>query len=57
MLEPPVCKGYNIKYLADKRRLEESSTRRGFTLHWLTKEEMQSLANNINEVCPFSLRS
>jgi hypothetical protein len=46
VLELPVWTRYSYINLADKRGLEEFCRRQGLTLHWMTKEEMQSLAND-----------
>ena len=45
VLEQPIWTRYNYINLADKRGLEEFCRRQGLTLHWITKEEVQSLAN------------
>jgi hypothetical protein len=46
MLEPPVLIRYGYINLAGKRELEDFCRRRGVALHLMTKEEMQSLAND-----------
>jgi hypothetical protein len=45
-LEPPVWSRYTYTNLADKRGLEGFCRRQGVALHWMTKEEMRSLASD-----------